>query len=126
MTRKKLQEKYSIFGENKDIIPFDCSLKEQTCDAEHPNRRYKVRTKAGCPVTIVKWDAVGLYPIHGRFLDGETETWTEDGYYDIIPYANDYDLVLVDTQPTQSLELNEFEKRLCESLLIWRKTIREK
>ena len=58
----------------------------------------KLRTKNGCPVEILKWDAKGEYPIKGLHLINNEE-WTDD--WDITGecltgFDNELDLVIVE------------------------------
>jgi len=88
------------------------------------NINKKYTTRDGREVRIYATDGVGLYPIHGAFLNfnGSTDdkswsfgTWTNNGLYDIaVPYPDSLDLVEVwpskDKEPTWCWDREEVER----------------
>lgn len=59
----------------------------------------KLKTRAGLPVEIFKWDARGDYPIKGMVREKEQDVslnWTCDGFCCAYRTSSDYDLVIVE------------------------------
>ena len=61
----------------------------------------KLKTRAGLPVEIFKWDARGDYPIRGIVIaekEDKSEIWALDGSYDYNHRPDTFDLVIVEEE----------------------------
>lgn len=80
----------------------------------------KLKTRAGLPVEIFKWDARGDYPIKGMVKEKEQDVslnWTCDGSCYADGTSSNYDLVIVEeveTSPTLE-EHYELDRRIMDA-----------